>query len=72
MLKQKSLRVTSQICRILHSHKLCYPHDIIQSLILEYFTSIYLQGRKDQIDKVVFKVGPEGIVTFPDKEFHQA
>lgn len=67
MLNKESLKATEQIFGILRLPKSSIIAGHVQRTILRFFTSIYLQGRKDQIDKIAFKVDPKGVVTFPDK-----
>ncbi|MBA7582751.1 hypothetical protein ES708_24688 [subsurface metagenome] len=67
MLEKKSIRATKEILEILRLSKMNFTFKLIQPVILRYFTSIYLQGRKDQADKVLYTVNPKGIITFLDK-----
>ena len=67
MLNKESHKATKQIFRILQLSESSIGAKKIQPAILRFFTSIYLQGRKDQADKVAFERGPEGIITFLDK-----
>jgi hypothetical protein len=67
MLNKESHKATEQIYRILRLPKTSITAKRIQPAILRFFTSIYLQGRKDQADKVLYTVSLKGIITFLGK-----
>lgn len=67
MLDEKATEATNQILGLLQYPNVTFHFVIIQPIILKELELAYLQGRKDQIDKVVFKQGPGGELTFPGK-----
>lgn len=67
MLDEKATELTNQILGLLQLQNMTFHFITIQPVILELLISVYLQGRKDQIDRIVFEEGPGGSITFPGK-----
>ncbi|MBA7701398.1 hypothetical protein ES703_110134 [subsurface metagenome] len=67
MLAKKATETTHQIFGLLLLPNTSFPFVTIQPLILKLLESVYLQGRKDQVDKVPFKQLPDGSLKFQDK-----
>ncbi len=67
MLDKKATEATIQILDLLgHSSNTGY-FITVQTVILKHLETIYLQGRKDQVDRVNFEQLPSGALKFPDK-----
>lgn len=64
MLNKKSKEITDDIFSTLFIHREDYHFSEIQPLILKYLETVYLQGRKDQVDKVTFEQDSDGSLTF--------
>jgi len=67
MLDKKATEATNQILGLLQLPNPTYYYVVIQPIILNLLKSIYLKGRKDQVDKVLFEEGSDGQLTFPGK-----
>ncbi|GAI85720.1 unnamed protein product [marine sediment metagenome] len=67
MLDKKATETTNQILGFINLPDSTFYFVTIQPIILELLTSVYLQGRKDQVNKVVFEEDPGGSITFPGK-----
>lgn len=67
MLDKKATETTNYILGLLQLPNPTFHYVIIQPVILELLCSVYLQGRKDQVDKVIFEEGPGGSIIFPNK-----
>lgn len=65
MLNKKATELTHQIFGLLQLPNTTFHFVTIQPLILELLISVYLQGRKDQVDKVTFEQLPNGSLKFP-------
>lgn len=65
MLDKKATEATNQILGLLQLPNSTFHFVTIQPLILDLLTSVYLQGRKDQVERVYFEEGPVGTITFP-------
>ncbi|MBA7701998.1 hypothetical protein ES703_110749 [subsurface metagenome] len=68
MLNKKATEAAYDILGHLQIPITTYAFVTIQPYILELIISIYLQGRKDQVNKVVFEEGPGGLITFPGQK----
>ena len=67
MFNNESIKATKMIFAVIQQPETSFTFKSIQSIILKSFTSVYLQGRKDQRDKVPFVVSTRGVVVIPDK-----
>jgi hypothetical protein len=66
-LENKAAQATDQILEVFKLPDVKFTFITIYLIILKLVNKIYLQGRKDQVDKVVFEVGPKGTFKFPGK-----
>jgi len=67
MLDEKATETTYQILGLLKVPNPNYHFILIQPLIVQLLIATYLQGRKDQIDKVSFEQLPDGSLKFFNK-----
>lgn len=70
MLDKKATEATHKIFGLLQLPNTTFHFVTIQPVILELLTFAYLQGRKDQVNKVVFEEGLGGSITFPAEKKH--
>jgi hypothetical protein len=67
MLDKKATEATIHILDLLgHSSNTAY-FITVQTVILKHLETTYLQGRKDQVDRVNFEQLPNGALKFQDK-----
>lgn len=67
MLDKKATEATINILELLgHSSNTGY-FITVQAVILKHLETIYLQGRKDQVDRVDFEQLPNGALKFQNK-----
>ncbi|MBA7588655.1 hypothetical protein ES708_30720 [subsurface metagenome] len=67
MFNKESIKATKMIFAIIQQPETSFTFKSIQSIILRSFTSVYVQGRIDQKNKVRFIVSTRGVVVIPDK-----
>ena len=67
MLDKKANEITNQILGLLQLPNLTFQFVAIQPIILKLLETTYLQGRKDQVDKVTFEQLPNGSLKFQVK-----
>ncbi|MBA7622087.1 hypothetical protein ES703_29458 [subsurface metagenome] len=67
MLEKNAAKATDLILEVFVLPDVKFTFITIYPIILKLVNKIYLQGRKDQADKVVFEVGPKGTFKFPGK-----
>ena len=68
MLNKKATETTNQILGLLQLPNLTFQFVTIQSIILKELETTYLQGRKDQVDRVTFEQLPDGALKFQEKK----
>jgi len=67
MLDKKATEATNQILELLQLSNSTFHFVTIQPVILHWFETVYLHGRKDQVDRVTFEELPNGSLKFQDK-----
>ena len=67
MLDKKATELTTTIFSSLDIPHSTFYFVTIQPIILKELETIYLQGRKDQVDRVQFEQLPNGSLKFQDK-----
>jgi len=67
MLDKKATELTSTIFASLNIPHSTFYFVTIQPIILKELEAAYLQGRKDQVDRVTFEQLPNGSLKFPAK-----
>jgi hypothetical protein len=65
MLNRKAVEVTNQITGRLHLPESTQDFLIIQTIILKSFEEVYLQGRRDQVNRLDIIVDKDNRITFP-------
>lgn len=64
MLNKKATKLTKQIISVIQLPDTTHTFITLHPLILNLLIEIYLQGRKDQIDKVGFTFKEDGSLKF--------
>ncbi|MBA7674179.1 hypothetical protein ES703_82386 [subsurface metagenome] len=67
MLAKKATETTHEVFVLLQLPNTTFHFVTIQPLILKLLESVYLQGRKDQVDRVTFEQLQDGSLKFQDK-----
>jgi len=67
MLDKKATELTSTIFASLNIPNSTFYFVTIQPIILKELETTYLQGRKDQVNRVTFEQLPNGSLKFPAK-----
>jgi len=67
MLNKKATELTYQVLSSLCKNATTFNFVEIQPIILKELETAYLQGRKDQVDRVTFEQLPNGALKFQDK-----
>ena len=65
MLNRKAVEVTNQITGRLHLPESTQDFLIIQTIILKSLEEVYLQGRRDQVNRLDIRVDKDNRITFP-------
>jgi len=68
MLDKKATELTSTIFAALQIPNSTFYFVTIQPIILKHLEESYLQGREDQINKVIFEKGKDGTLKFPGQK----
>ena len=68
MLDKKATETTNQILGLLQLPTSTFHFVTIQPIILKAFEVIYLKGRWDQCNKVLFDTAKDGSLKFQDKK----
>lgn len=67
MLDKKATELTNTIFSLIDVSCTTFNFITIQPVILKHLEDVYLQGRKDQVDRVTFEQLPNGSLKFKDK-----
>lgn len=65
MFNKKATKVTYSLMHLLNLSESHISFSPIYDIILNLLQDTYLQGRKDQVDKVVFKLNENGSIIDP-------